>query len=33
MKEVYEAIELDVVLFENNDIVTGSDEQPEDFQG
>lgn len=31
MKEAYEAIELDVVLFENNDIVTGSDEGGEEF--
>ncbi len=29
MKEVYEAIELDVVVFENNDIVTGSEFAPE----
>ena len=31
MKEAYEAIELDVVLFENNDIVTGSEIGGGDF--
>ncbi len=33
MKENYEELEMEVIVFENEDIICGSPEQPDDGEG